>query len=603
MSNHPPKPRFSLTVGVTGHRPNKLGSSSEAVIYDHIASLLESLKIIADSVASEVAELFSNQEIRISMISALAEGADRIAAQAALDHGYSLEVVLPFSREEYLLDFTESVSQQQFRTFLEKSDSILELPGQRDDPSRAYELSGHVMLDHVAVLIAIWDGKRADGRGGTYQIIEEAARRGVAVIVVDASGNEAPKLRWKELDNLPRLGTLFHDLKEVDAYLHLEIAARKILLGPMSNSETADDEAKRLCVYYRENRRKWHWRPEWNWLMTSAAVRASRLSDHIVISPEAATAKLPPSFNKTSDQLRRAFGWADSIASYYSQLFRSAFITNFLFAGLSVFIVAISLFFQKSLHLLEDYKWVFVLAEVVLITSVIVNTRFGRRTNWQQKWLESRELAERLRIDLAMEAVGIRPYINTGIVTVWTAWYERAILRGNGLPSLKLTVDDIKDARNGLCDLLEDQCSYHSVTAKRMAAMEKRLESFGEILFYCTIFVACGFLLGLWLSAALKGEFHIADELKYAVTAITAGLPALATAAYGIRVIADFEGNAHRSKRMKRELEKLVNAIKEDPPLDLAILHDRSRQAAAIMLGDVANWRVAAEGRSLAIPG
>ncbi|WP_372056767.1 hypothetical protein P7L74_13995 [Tistrella mobilis] len=36
---------------------------------------------------------------------------------------------------------------------------------------------------------------------------------------------------------------------------------------------------------------------------------------------------------------------------------------------------------------------------------------------------------------------------------------------------------------------------------------------------------------------------------------------------------------------------------------DLAAAQERARRAADIMLGDVASWRIAAEGRTLAIPG
>ncbi|WP_372396406.1 hypothetical protein ABMY26_11485 [Azospirillum sp. HJ39] len=87
------------------------------------------------------------------------------------------------------------------------------------------------------------------------------------------------------------------------------------------------------------------------------------------------------------------------------------------------------------------------------------------------------------------------------------------------------------------------------------------------------------------------------------MTALTAGLPVLATASYGIRVIADFEGNAHRSGRMAQQLATLIAAIRSDDATNPWAARDRARQAAEIMLGDVANWRLTAEGRGLAIPG
>ena len=41
----------------------------------------------------------------LRIVSALAEGADRMAARAALDLGETLEVVLPFAQKEYERDF------------------------------------------------------------------------------------------------------------------------------------------------------------------------------------------------------------------------------------------------------------------------------------------------------------------------------------------------------------------------------------------------------------------------------------------------------------------------------------------------------------------
>jgi hypothetical protein len=84
--------------------------------------------------------------------------------------------------------------------------------------------------------------------------------------------------------------------------------------------------------------------------------------------------------------------------------------------------------------------------------------------------------------------------------------------------------------------------------------------------------------------------------------AATAGLPALATATYGIRVIGDFEGIARRSQRTHAVLSRLIASIERDP-LDLELLRARARAAADAMLGDVSSWRLAAESRPLAIPG
>ena len=88
----------------------------------------------------------------------------------------------------------------------------------------------------------------------------------------------------------------------------------------------------------------------------------------------------------------------------------------------------------------------------------------------------------------------------------------------------------------------------------------------------------------------------------HVLTAVTAGLPALATASYGIRLILDFEGVAERARRLAWALRRLLAEWETRPP-SAAGLQDFARGAADIMLGDVAAWRLLAEGRRLAIPG
>ena len=59
------------------------------------------------------------------MISPLAEGADRIAAQAALDRGAYVDVVLPFAQESYENTFEDDPSRQQFVELLAKARATL----------------------------------------------------------------------------------------------------------------------------------------------------------------------------------------------------------------------------------------------------------------------------------------------------------------------------------------------------------------------------------------------------------------------------------------------------------------------------------------------
>jgi hypothetical protein len=56
----------------------------------------------------------------------------------------------------------------------------------------AYERAGMAMLDAVDMLIAVWDGKPSRGRGGTSEIVAAARSRGLDVIVVPVTRDDAP---------------------------------------------------------------------------------------------------------------------------------------------------------------------------------------------------------------------------------------------------------------------------------------------------------------------------------------------------------------------------------------------------------------------------
>ena len=52
----------------------------------------------------------ANTAIDLVIVSSLAEGSDRIVAEAGLAAGFALQVALPFNRAEYVLDFETQTS-------------------------------------------------------------------------------------------------------------------------------------------------------------------------------------------------------------------------------------------------------------------------------------------------------------------------------------------------------------------------------------------------------------------------------------------------------------------------------------------------------------
>ena len=150
-------------IGVTGHRT-----------FDDVDGTADAIDgVLAGLVADEV-----------QVWSSLAEGADRLVAERAMARGASLVVVLPLRAAEYRKDFADPLSVAEFDRLVGAASEVhLARP---DDPTReaAYEAAGREMLGHIDVLIAVWDGAPARGRGGTAQIVGEARALGIEVAVV-----------------------------------------------------------------------------------------------------------------------------------------------------------------------------------------------------------------------------------------------------------------------------------------------------------------------------------------------------------------------------------------------------------------------------------
>jgi CheY-like chemotaxis protein len=110
---------------------------------------------------------------RIVLLSALAEGADRLAAREALDLGCSLVVPLPFEPEEYERDFAGSESRAQFRDLLGRAESWFVVPGAAatvTDRPQAYAACGAYIARRCVELIALWDGRESPV-GGTGHVV------------------------------------------------------------------------------------------------------------------------------------------------------------------------------------------------------------------------------------------------------------------------------------------------------------------------------------------------------------------------------------------------------------------------------------------------
>lgn len=182
-----------LCVGVTGHR-------DIASRYRHqiptIRSNLSASFTAIQRYAFAAAEAESNMQPSWRLISPLAEGADRLAAELGHDLGFRLSAVLPFPQGEYERDFSAE-SRAEFRRLLavaKGEDGAIELAGSRNDVDAAYSAVGDYVVSHSDLLVAVWDRSRPNLRGGTGDVVMRALRLGRPVIWISPPLEQPPRL-------------------------------------------------------------------------------------------------------------------------------------------------------------------------------------------------------------------------------------------------------------------------------------------------------------------------------------------------------------------------------------------------------------------------
>lgn len=117
-------------------------------------------------------------------ISCLARGADTIFAQAVLDSGGRLEVVLP--SPNYRERKVKADHAPVFDQLIAEADRVSTLPFEHVD-KEAYEAANAELVSGCDQLFAIWDGQPS-GRSGTATVVEHARSRNIPVRVIWPDG-------------------------------------------------------------------------------------------------------------------------------------------------------------------------------------------------------------------------------------------------------------------------------------------------------------------------------------------------------------------------------------------------------------------------------
>lgn len=592
-------PRLVLRLGVTGHRPPRLAHKYHDAIRAQCAEIFALVQKSLDQLQPRHQDVFAPEPPETKLISSLAEGADVLAAEAAIDAGVHLSVCLPFRPEEYRRDFDEQ-GWARTQGLIDKADSILTLADFKGGDEAGYELAGDIVLRQSDILIAVWDGEAARGRGGTTQVIAEAVARHQPVIHIDAEGKAPPELLWSGLHAAIPDRPSVDGVQRAKAHSALPALIEALCAPPSDAQHTALTDFTRSTKKHRERVFAWPLlmgltgaRP---WSKVSFTPPGAKQSAEWSRPMTAGFAQHGHFGQLMNNQLLERFGRADAQASLFALRFRSSFVVNFAMAGLAVLLALSGLLFP-------DAKKLLITIELLVIFMIIFNTRSANRENFHQRWLDCRHLAERLRqlmLTATLGRLSLRDVEDGTRHPGWASWYARACARELGLTSATFDAEYLSKVREAMIGLINEQAIYHLGNTKAMHHANHRLHQTGDWMFAGTILACIAYLAISFSIGAKVAIFGIG--LTEIVTFLTALFPALAAALYGIRMQGDFAATSERSAVIARRLARLKVAI-EDDPLRYDRLVERSRRLSEIMLADVQQWQLHYETRPLSLPG
>ncbi|MDR4516079.1 MAG: hypothetical protein MRK00_01590 [Nitrosomonas sp.] len=652
----PLKPHLTLRVGITGHRHTSKKSKDDDKNNDvlryplceikrvsqQIRETLEALQgIIIEDIYPEFDMFYSKSPPQFRFFSALAEGVDQEAAKIAiqLDKNpenskkltpYTLECILPFSKDEYRKDFSEE-SLTEFNNLLDNENvaAVFELDGPKDNRAIAYESAGVLMLENIDILIAVWDGNPCS-RGGTCAIVEKAQARGIPIVWIQSDTDNYPSFWCYEYG----LAKGFVPITEESIYdfkkLNDEI---RRLIAPPGLKEEIDKEANKLLKrFFKEEHLENTDQSKVDKIFCNFGKLYKKFRDVIANKecPYKSNTEEPDETDdwkrffdcpetgllksQVKDRLHLNHNIIDAEAVFCANQYRSSYIAMFLMAGVAIAVGLLAIFSSDWF-----LKGVWTIIELLIILSITQILNKGNKNHWHQRFLDARMIAEQLRharfLTLAgRSAGGVRRSVTGETPSErMTEWYIRAILRELAIPNIRVDKNYIKEIKKTMTESElkgpNGQIFYNEYNYVKLNSLDHRLHKCGEGLFWATFWI-CGiyliflFLYWQFLSDIPEHYASLLKNLKNTFTYFAAVCPSFAAALSGIRYQGDFKAFAARSLATKSQLEEICKILdNENRVINLSAVGNRFKTCADIMAHDIGAWRMIYNHRPLETPG
>jgi hypothetical protein len=580
------RPPAVLSVGVTGHREL---SSDPGSIEQSILNLLNALRHAVHAAAEADAAFFSPAKPKIRFVTMAAEGAGLSGTNAAIKAGADVAFITPFAWDEYCADF-QPANLAKIRRFLASASSSFELPGRRDEGPRAYERANDIILENIDLLIAVWDGEPARGRADTGDVVQRAATMGLPIIVIDPKQPAVPAiLEAPDDQNLALSQVTESNRKPVLA--DLAGVVKQIMCPP-------PDRQGRLALrdLLTEEPHKVSRRFEYRILMGGLAKESNKrktpsTSDVMTatVADGSDTDSLPNNAAELSFVGHRQH-FVDDLAAVYGDLFRSSSVSAYL-------LVVAGALASGIIWLMLPWLSTTAIAVQALVNGlVLLDSAFSSKRRWQERWLEYRVIAQRLRWIGLLHPLGLsvaRPVTGTSKVNrdSWVNWYVGRSARSLGPPTGAADAAYLASATGELQKYLRQQLSYHHLSLRRLGLLEARLSLIAHAALIVSILVAAAF----GVETVRAGGSGSVGWKPVAILLLTI-LPATMTAMNGLRAEMDLDRLIERSAQTAVLLARINRAVSSAP-----VTFDRLAVAAirssAIMDNEMSEWRFVLESR------
>ncbi len=608
-------PPLALRIAITGHRWDRIARDDGPLLLERTQSIFGRVTHHIDTLHRRWTQGPSpyyapDRPAVIRALSGLAEGGDRIGAEAALANHLDLQVVLPFPRMEYLSDFATPESRAEFDVLLSKASAVQVLQ-ERRPTTGGYIAVGDALLRHADILLAYWDGGESRGPGGTVEILQAAQQHDIPVIVVDTS---APHQAW------------LLDLNQADTGRAAGCAALEErlteLLSPPLAATDPDDDPDLSSDYAHEP------------LSTKASGRAFDIINAVacpghgriapVVSPgsladhsTSVTAEWGSTFSTLPEAVRTflmaalapAFARADGLAIYYASRYRTTFSWGFLLSTLAV---------PTGLWVILNHGnplGLFLSAVEILLLGTVGHIIYrGRRARYHARWIQYRSLAERIRhlgflLPLGLDAPSLRGESQRGLSgrggpgkKRFVPWMLRAVVRSLGLLPGSLSTEH-QDAGAAVLahQELDGQRRYHQRVAKRNETLHHRLHTIGLMVYALALTVAVTDLalqlgVGDWLHHSFPTGSVVLVNLGYTLTVF---LPAFAAAVHGFLSQGEFLNTARRSRRILDRLEQLHRELIGAGETDRTVVTRVAALTAEVLERELDDWQAEYSTKSL----